>query len=115
MARQLSTSISDAILAWSVLYFIYNVFWVNFFSCLGLGIQGTAAALGVVRFAQQHQQGQIYDYHMMASWLARVSCRYFYFRNPFVPCIAFIQPAMSEYRPIQAQHIGLPFSDRAPK
>uniref|UniRef100_A0A0B7ADT6 Uncharacterized protein n=1 Tax=Arion vulgaris TaxID=1028688 RepID=A0A0B7ADT6_9EUPU len=72
MARQLTTSASDALLAVSVLYFIYNVFWVNFFACIGLGIQGTAAALGVVRFAQVRPEGQIYDYHQMTSWLAQV-------------------------------------------
>ncbi|GFR91609.1 hypothetical protein ElyMa_000847500 [Elysia marginata] len=72
MAQQLSTSASDAMLAWSVLYFIYHVFWNNFFACLGLGVQGVAAALGVVRFAQTRQSGQIYDYHQMASWLAQV-------------------------------------------
>ncbi|XP_005092099.1 uncharacterized protein LOC101857169 [Aplysia californica] len=72
MARQLTTSVSDAFLTWSVLYFIYNVFWINFFACVGLGIQGVAAALGVARFAQARQEGQIYDYHMMAAWLARV-------------------------------------------
>jgi len=72
MGRQLTTSLSDALLAWSVLYFIYNVFWSNFFACFGLGIQGIAAGLGVVRFAQGRADGQIYDYHMMSSWLARV-------------------------------------------
>ncbi|GFO30467.1 hypothetical protein PoB_005697200 [Plakobranchus ocellatus] len=72
MAQQLSTSASDAVLAWSVLYFIYHVFWYNFFACLGLGVQGAAAALGVVRFAQSRQSGQIYDYHQMATWLTQV-------------------------------------------
>ncbi|BFZ13183.1 hypothetical protein BsWGS_16222 [Bradybaena similaris] len=72
MARQLTTSASDALLALSVLYFIYNVFWVNFFACVGLGIQGTAAAFGVVRFAQSRPEGQVYDYHLMTSWLAQV-------------------------------------------
>ena len=72
MAQQLSTSASDALLAWSVLYFIYHVFWDNFFACLGLGVQGVAAALGIVRFAQSRQSGQIYDYHQMSSWLAQV-------------------------------------------
>uniref|UniRef100_A0A0B7ADF3 Uncharacterized protein n=1 Tax=Arion vulgaris TaxID=1028688 RepID=A0A0B7ADF3_9EUPU len=72
MARQLTTSASDALLAVSVLYFIYNVFWVNFFACVGLGIQGTAAALGVIRFAQSRPQSQIYDYHQMMFWLSQV-------------------------------------------
>ncbi|KAI8790271.1 hypothetical protein BgiBS90_008195 [Biomphalaria glabrata] len=72
MARQLSTSLSDGLLAWSVLYFIYHVFWVNFFACIGLGIQGAAAAVGVIRFAQSRIGGQVYDYHQMLSWLAQV-------------------------------------------
>ncbi|CAG5122575.1 unnamed protein product [Candidula unifasciata] len=72
MARQLTTSVSDLLLTWSVLYFIYNVFWENVFASLGLGIQGTAAALGVIRFAQARPQGQIYEYHQMTSWLAQV-------------------------------------------
>ncbi|KAH9494601.1 hypothetical protein Btru_019687 [Bulinus truncatus] len=72
MARQLTTSLSDGLLAWSVLYFIYHIFWVNFFACIGLGIQGAAAAAGVIRFAQSRQAGQVYDYHQMLSWLAQV-------------------------------------------
>lgn len=72
MARQLTTSASDAVLAFSVLYFIYNVFWANFFASLGLGIQGAAASFGVVRFAQARIGGQVYDYHQMTSWLAQV-------------------------------------------
>ncbi|GFO30468.1 hypothetical protein PoB_005697300 [Plakobranchus ocellatus] len=72
MAAQLSTSASDALLAWSVLYFIFHLHSYNFFACLGIAIHGIAASLGVVRFAQARQTGAIYDYHQMASWLAQV-------------------------------------------
>ncbi|CAL1533268.1 unnamed protein product [Lymnaea stagnalis] len=72
MGRQLTTSLTDALLTWSVLYFIYHVFWWNFFACFGLGIQGAAAALGVARFAQTRPEGKIYEYHQMMSWLAQV-------------------------------------------
>ena len=83
MARQITTAVSDALLAWSVLYFIYNVFWSNFFACLGLAIQGVAATLGIVRFSQMRQAGQIYDYHRLTSELAGVNIKPF----TFIYCI----------------------------
>lgn len=51
MPRQLSTVLSDAVLAISVIHFVYNVFFTNFFAALGLGIQGAAALAGTVRFS----------------------------------------------------------------
>lgn len=51
MARQLSTALSDAVLALSVIYFVYHVFWFNFFAALGISIQGIAAVFGTIRYA----------------------------------------------------------------
>ena len=51
MARQLTTSLSDLVLALSVLHFVYCVFWDNLFAAIGLSIQGAAAGIGVYRFA----------------------------------------------------------------
>ncbi|XP_076448755.1 uncharacterized protein LOC143285395 [Babylonia areolata] len=72
MTRQLSTSVSDLVLALSVVYFVYCVFWDNVFAALGLLIQGVAAGLGVYRFALSRPDSKITNYHKMMSWTAQV-------------------------------------------
>ena len=54
MTRQWSTTLSDAVLASSVIFFVYHVFWVNIYAVVGLSIQGLAAGMGSYRFALPH-------------------------------------------------------------
>ena len=72
MARQLSTSVSDFILACSVLYAVLNMLHHSqFYSATGLGIQGLAASAGVVRFSMlRSEMGPVYRTHKFLSWLA---------------------------------------------
>lgn len=73
MARQLTTAISDLVLVLSVIFFVYHVFWVNFFAAFGLSIQGMAAGVGTYRFAMSRPDSGVTNYHKMLSWLAQVA------------------------------------------
>ncbi|KAK7114286.1 uncharacterized protein [Littorina saxatilis] len=73
MPRKLSTSLSDLVLALSVVHFVYCVFWENFFAAFGLSIQGMAAGVGVYRFALSHPDSSVTNAHTTFSWLAQVA------------------------------------------
>lgn len=72
MPRQLSTSLSDLILAVSAFYVAHH--WHErqlFKAAIGIGIQGIAASFGVFRFAMADPEGTIiYKIHKLTSWLA---------------------------------------------
>ncbi|KAK7483053.1 hypothetical protein BaRGS_00025716 [Batillaria attramentaria] len=70
--RQVSTAVSDLVLAFSAVYFVFHVIFVNFFAAVGIAIQGAAAAMGVARFGMAQVDPQITQYHKMLSWLAQV-------------------------------------------
>jgi len=72
MARQLSTSVSDFVLALSVFYAVF-IFYNNaqYFAAVGLLLQGIAASVGVVRFASlRSEMGPVFRTHKFLSWLA---------------------------------------------
>lgn len=72
MARQLSTSLSDFVLALSVFYAVWNLYLKSqIFAAIGLTTQGLAASVGVVRFASlRSEMGPIFRTHKFMSWLA---------------------------------------------
>ncbi|XP_060586830.1 uncharacterized protein LOC132742424 [Ruditapes philippinarum] len=72
MARQISTSVSDLILACSALYVTLSLFQDGYvFAASGLLIQGTAAGVGVVRFAMRRPESSpVFRAHKLLSWLA---------------------------------------------
>lgn len=72
MARQLSTSVSDAFLALSVVYVVFILFNNGqLFASLGLTLQGIAAVAGVIRFASlRSEMGPVFRTHKFLSWLA---------------------------------------------
>ena len=72
MARQLSTSLSDLCLAVSAFYVAYywNIHGQSK-AAIGIGIQGVAASVGIIRFAMVHPEGTVvYKVHKLFSWLA---------------------------------------------
>lgn len=72
MARQLSTSISDFVLACSVFYAASHLFLTNSqYAATGLLIQGAAASIGVARFAMRRPESTpVFRAHKLLSWLA---------------------------------------------
>lgn len=72
MARQISTSVSDFILACSVFYVTFSLFLDNsIYAASGLLIQGAAASVGVVRFSMRRPESSpIFRAHKLLSWLA---------------------------------------------
>lgn len=72
MARQISTSVSDFVLACSVLYITAQLFVANSkYAATGLLIQGAAASVGVARFAMRRPESTpVFRAHKLLSWLA---------------------------------------------
>lgn len=72
MARQLSTSFSDLLLCVMAFYVAYEWHRVGRIKAVvGISIQGTAAFLGIFRFAMTKPEGGIiYKCHKFMSWLA---------------------------------------------
>ncbi|XP_050398077.1 uncharacterized protein LOC126815999 [Patella vulgata] len=73
MARQISTAVSDLVLALSVFYVVYYTIWFNFFAAIGLLLQGIAASAGVARFSQSRPDPKIIKGHKFMSWIATVA------------------------------------------
>lgn len=72
MARQISTSVSDFVLACSVFYVATRLFYEGCqYAALGLLIQGAAASVGVARFAMRRPESTpVFRAHKLLSWLA---------------------------------------------
>ncbi|XP_045194703.2 uncharacterized protein LOC123550338 [Mercenaria mercenaria] len=72
MARQISTSVSDFVLACSVFYVASYLFiGNNRYAATGLLIQGAAASVGVARFAMRRPESTpVFRAHKLLSWLA---------------------------------------------
>lgn len=73
MPRQLSTSLSDLLLAISAFYVANVLFRYHYRPAVGLIIQGIAASVGVIRFAMERPEGTfIFHSHKFCSWLAAI-------------------------------------------
>lgn len=71
MPRQLSTSLSDLILAISAFYVGHSLYNTDFKPAVGLIIQGMAATVGIVRFSMENPEGSfIFKGHKLLSWVA---------------------------------------------
>ncbi|KAL4235469.1 hypothetical protein ACF0H5_007105 [Mactra antiquata] len=72
MARQLSTSLSDFILACTVFYSVcYLYHYGIMYAAVGLSIQGIAASMGVIRFSlRRPESSPVFRAHKLLSWLA---------------------------------------------
>lgn len=72
MARQLSTSVSDFVLACSVYYVVFFLYSKGtMYAATGLFIQGMAASVGVVRFGMRRPESSpVFRTHKLLSWLA---------------------------------------------
>ncbi|XP_052818904.1 uncharacterized protein LOC128244844 [Mya arenaria] len=72
MARQLSTSLSDFVLACIVFYVVFQLFQIQaYYAAVGLFLQGFAATVGVVRFSMlRSEMGPVFRAHKFFSWLA---------------------------------------------
>ena len=71
MPRQLSTSLSDLILALSAFYVGNEIRNKHLKPSIGLTIQGIAATVGIIRFAMENPEGSlIFKSHKFFSWLA---------------------------------------------
>lgn len=72
MPRQLSTSLSDLMLAISAFYVSHH--WYehkHHNAAIGMFIQSCAASMGIFRFAMEQPQGTlVYKAHKLLSWLA---------------------------------------------
>ncbi|ESO89784.1 hypothetical protein LOTGIDRAFT_204307 [Lottia gigantea] len=73
MARQVSTAVSDLVLALTVFYVVYYTIWFNFFAAVGLLLQGAAASVGVYRFSQTFPLSKVVKAHKFMSWIATVA------------------------------------------
>jgi hypothetical protein len=72
MVAEISTAISDAVLAASAFYAIYLLKGVNSLSQVGFFTIGMAATIGVFRFGLEDAHSQLIRAHKTLSWLARV-------------------------------------------
>ncbi|XP_060080278.1 uncharacterized protein LOC132559678 [Ylistrum balloti] len=72
MPRQLSTSLSDLMLAISAFYVSHYWYGRNYnYAAFGMFIQACAASMGIFRFAMEEPQGTlIYKAHKLLSWSA---------------------------------------------
>lgn len=71
MPRQLSTSLSDLILAISAFYVANQLYNHHLKPSIGLIIQGIAASVGIIRFSMENPEGSlIFKGHKFFSWLA---------------------------------------------
>ena len=80
MDSQISTAISDGLLALTTLHAVYKVFIFSYMASLGFLIIAVAACLGTVYFTQQTPSNKLISWHKYITWLASVA------GLPFVSC-----------------------------
>lgn len=79
MARQISTSVSDGVLAVVTLQVAWQVTTYSLTAALGFLIIGAAASCGTMRFAHSQPSTALVEKHTYLSWLGQVAG---------LPCIA---------------------------
>ncbi|ELU11798.1 hypothetical protein CAPTEDRAFT_220352 [Capitella teleta] len=83
MVQQLTTAVSDAVLALVSMRAAIGLLSVNFFASIGFGLLAGAASFGVMRFSQSTPNWNIVNWHKYLSWLTAASgipliaCGYF--------------------------------------
>lgn len=68
--RQISTAISDLVLAISASFVALHVMPNHPFAAIGISFQGLAALIGIVRFSMDPCNRLVFDAHKTASWVA---------------------------------------------
>lgn len=101
MARQLSTSVSDFVLALSAAFSVYHFYnKLLLYAAIGLLLQGIAASAGVVRFASlRSEMGPVFRTHKFLSWLAAAAG---------VPLLSY--QFCTNYQAVTTSHVLLAFS-----
>ena len=66
---QISTAISDGVLALVAIRATMGLLSVNLFASLGFGVLASAACFGVARFSQSNPSSLIFSWHTYLSWL----------------------------------------------
>jgi hypothetical protein len=89
MVQQISTSISDAVLALVAMRACLGLLSINLFAALGFGMIASAATFGVIRFAQSTPSWNVLSWHKYLSWLSAAS------GVPFIAAGYFRQESIS--------------------
>lgn len=69
MVQQISTAISDAVLAIIAMRAALGLLSISFLTALGFGLLAAVASVGTVRFVQASPSWTVVDWHKYLSWL----------------------------------------------